>query len=201
MFQRAVAATMEGPKSRVRFVSNVLGMALALSALTATHATAGDPTPARTTPLTGIWKSMPEEITLTTDFDESVWGKNAKSVRTVDLSIRAGGEATLTVTRKVVDARGRTVKGSASIEEAQLRLGDARPTVAGRSEIDANVTSAERRYPDDPGSRWPLDGVRVLVAAFADEPSTLEIRFETPEGRGSFWEKVHRGTRKPASTP
>jgi hypothetical protein len=63
------------------------------------------------------------------------------------------------------------------------------------------VKAAERRYPDDPDSRWPLDGVRVIVATFADDPRALEIRFDTPEGRGSFWETVRRGTRKPSSTP
>jgi hypothetical protein len=117
------------------------------------------------------------------------------------MSVRPTGEATLTVTRKVIDARGRTVKGSTSIEDARLVLGSARPTVAERSELEVNVTSAERRYPDDPGSRWPLDGLRVVVATFDDDPGTLEIRFDTPEGRGSFWEKLRRGTRKPSTTP
>ena len=61
--------------------------------------------------LNGTWKSTPDEMRLTSAFDESVWGKNAKSIRTVEMTVRQGGEATLTVTRKVVDARGRTVAG------------------------------------------------------------------------------------------
>ncbi len=176
---------------RVRLTAIVLGLAFALPAIAS----------ASNTVLAGTWRSAPEELSLTTDFDESVWGKNAKSVRTVEMAVRANGEATLTVTRKVVDARGRTVKGSTSIEEARLVLGNARPVVADRSELAVDVTSAERRYPDDPGSRWPLDGLRVGVAAFGDDPGTLEIRVDTPEGRGSFWEKVRRGTGKPSSTP
>ena len=177
--------------SHVRLTSIALGLAVVLPGMAS----------ASNADLAGRWRSAPEEISLTTEFDESVWGKNAKSVRTVEMSVRSTGEATLTVTRKVVDARGRTVKGSTSIEEAQLVLGSARPTVADRSELEVAVTSAERRYPDDPGSRWPLDGLRVGVATFDDDPGTLEIRVDTPEGRGSFWEKVRRGTRQPSSTP
>ncbi len=177
--------------SRVRLMSLVLGMALAVPALAASS----------TADLAGTWRSAPEEISLTTAFDESVWGKNAKSVRTVEMSVRPTGEATLTVTRKVVDARGRTVKGSTSIEEAQLVLGAASPAVGERADLAVSVKAAVRRYPDDPDSRWPLDGLRVGVTTFADEPGTLEIRFDTPEGRGSFWETVRRGARQPSSTP
>ncbi len=172
--------------SRVRLTSFVLGLAFAVPGLATSS----------TIDLAGTWRSAPDEISLTSAFDESVWGKNARSVRTVEMSVRPTGEATLTVTRKVVDARGRTVKGSTSIEEAQLVLGGARPGVADRSELEVDVKSAERRYPDDADSRWPLDGLRVGVTTFADEPGTLEIRFDTPEGRGSFWETVRRGTRK-----
>jgi len=177
--------------SRVRLTSIALGLACAMPAAAV----------ASTTALAGSWRSAPEEITLSTEFDESVWGKNAKSVRTVEMSVRPNGEATLTVTRKVVDARGRTVKGSTSIEEALLVLGSARPGTAERAELEVSVKTAARHYPDDPDSRWPLDGVRVGVATFTDDPGTLEIRFDTPEGRGSFWETVRRGTRKPSSTP
>lgn len=177
--------------SHVRLTSIVLGLAFALPSIAS----------ASNADLAGTWRSAPDELSLTTEFDESVWGKNAKSVRTVEMSVRPTGEATLTVTRKVVDARGRTVNGSTSIEEARLVLGSARPTVADRSELQVDVASAERRYPDDPESRWPLDGLRVGVTAFDDDPGTLEIRFDTPEGRGSFWEKVRRGTRQPSSTP
>src|SRR5688500_932782 len=175
---------------RVRLTAIVLGLAFALPAIAS----------ATNTELAGTWRSAPEELSLTTAFDESVWGKNAKSVRTVEMAVRPTGEATLTVIRKVVDARGRTVKGSTSIEEARLQLGDVTGTVAERSELQVAVTAAERRYPDDPGSNWPLEGLRVNVAAFADDPATLEIRFDTPEGRGSFWEKVRRGTRTRART-
>src|SRR5678809_239969 len=52
--------------------------------------------------LVGNWVSTPDRISLTTAFDESVWGKNATSVRTVTLNVLASGKATLTVTRKVL---------------------------------------------------------------------------------------------------
>ena len=85
--------------SHVRLTSIALGLAVVLPGMAS----------ASNADLAGRWRSAPEEISLTTEFDESVWGKNAKSVRTVEMSVRSTGEATLTVTRKVVDARGRTV--------------------------------------------------------------------------------------------
>jgi hypothetical protein len=142
--------------------------------------------------LTGAWRSEPYTRQLDTDFDKSVWGPNAQSVRTVELSIRAGGEATLTVTTRVLDARRRTVPGSTSIEVAQLVIGAARPTVGVRTEREVTVTSAERRYPDDPKSTWPIMGLRVQVTTLEDAPGTIDLRFDTPEGRGSFWETLKR---------
>jgi len=141
----------------------------------------------------GSWKSAPYETPLSTDFDKSVWGPNAKSVRDVQLTIRPTGEGALTVTRKVLDAKGRTVPGSASVEEAQIRVGAAEESSASRTEYTVTVTSAERRYPDDPGYKWPLDGLRVRVASVdQDGQRAVEIRFDTPEGRGSFWETLLR---------
>jgi hypothetical protein len=145
--------------------------------------------------LAGTWASEPDEMKLTTPFDESVWGRNAKSVRTVQLVVRSSGEATLTVTRRVVDGKGRTVAASTSIEEAHLALGEPRRGIATRIEYDVTVLKAERRYPDDKGAATSLDGVGVKVVTFTDGDGNLEVRFDTPEGRGSFWEMLRR-TRK-----
>jgi hypothetical protein len=41
----------------------------------------------------------------------------------------------------------------------------------------------------------------VTVTTFTDDPETLEVRIDFPEGRGSFWEKLRRGTRKPTTSP
>jgi hypothetical protein len=143
--------------------------------------------------LAGTWSSATDQIRLTGDFEESVWGKNASSVRTVQMAVRPSGEATLTVTRKVVDARGRTVAASTSIEEAQITLGGSQETIGGRVEHAVKVVSAERRYPDDPDYRWPLDGLKVQVVTFAEgDGNTIEVRVDTPEGRGSFWETLRR---------
>lgn len=144
--------------------------------------------------LAGTWRSTPEQLSLTTDFDRSVWGDNAKSVRTVDLTLKGTGEGTLTVTRKVLDAKGRAVAGSTSIEEAKIVVGEPQPAVHGRVEYEVKVVSGERRYPDDPGYTWPLDGLKVRVASFEDGDGSIEVRFETPEGKGSFWETLRRGS-------
>ena len=157
-------------------------------------ATWSAPATAVTPDLSGTWRSAPEETKLTTDFDVSVWGKSATAVRTVELAVKAGGAATLVVTRKVVDGRGRTVRGSLSIEEAQLIIGPLEKTGAARTDLSVRVERAARRYPDEPGSTWPLEGVRVGVSTLDDTPGTIEVRFETPDGRGSFWETLRRGT-------
>ena len=149
--------------------------------------------------LTGTWRSATDETSLTSAFDESVWGKGAKAIRTVEMAVRAGGDATVTVTRRVADARGRTVVGSTSIERADVSLGAAKNTSGVRSELGVTVKKAERSYPDDKQSTWAIDGLQVSVTTFTDDPGTLEVRLDFPEGRGSFWEKLRRGGGK-AST-
>jgi hypothetical protein len=171
--------------------------AAAVLLLSATGATAQTVSPS----LVGTWKSTPDQMKLTTDFDRSVWGADASSVRTVDLVVRPSGEATLKVTKKVVDARGRTVAASTWIEEAQLTLGAAQDGAATRVEHDTKVVNAVRLFPDDPDYKWSLDGLRIKVVSFKDgDGNTIEIRYDTPEGRGSFWETLRR-QRAPASKP
>jgi hypothetical protein len=153
--------------------------------------------------LAGVWTSTPETIALTSAFDESVWGPKASSVRTVRLELQPSGEGTLTVTRKVVDARGRTVANSTSVEHATLRVGAASPPSMTRIEHDVTVTKAERTYPDDPKFSWAIDGLKVKLVTFEDDKNarTVEVRFDTPEGKGSFWETLRKSpaARKAAS--
>jgi hypothetical protein len=153
--------------------------------------------------LVGSWRSAAERLKLATDFDKSIWGPNASSVRTADLTIRASGESTLTVTRRVVDARGRTAPGSTSLEEAQIRIGAPQQPRGTRVNHDVKVVRAERSYPDDPAVRWPIEGLRVQVVTVEDVGNTLELRFETPEGTGSFWETLRREVRRssPRTSP
>ena len=184
--------------SRVRLVLIALGMAFAVPALTGANVPlatalieeAASATSAPT--LAGTWKSAPEETPLSTTFDESVWGKHAKSVRTVEMTIKPTGEATLIVTRKILDGRGRAITAATSIEQAELSIGAIEHTADVRSDHAVTVKHAERRYPDDPRGTWALDGLRVMVSTFSDDQATIEVRVDTPEGRGSFWEKLRR---------
>jgi hypothetical protein len=132
---------------------------------------------------------------LTSTFDESVWGKNARSVRTVEMSVKPGGAATLTVTRKVLDGRRREIKAATSIERAEIAIGAVLDTTDVRSNLAVTVSHAARSYPDDPDGTWTIEGLRVSVATFADDPSRIEVRVDTPEGRGSFWETLRRSGR------
>jgi hypothetical protein len=151
--------------------------------------------------LTGTWRSAVEETPLSSSFDESVWGKNAKSTRAVEMTVRPGGDATLTVTRKILDARGREIKPATSIEHAEISIGAVQHTIDVRADLAVTVKRAERRYPDDPAGTWALDGLKVTVSTFSDDPSRIEVRVDTPEGRGSFWETLRRAARKSSTRP
>jgi hypothetical protein len=143
--------------------------------------------------LAGTWKSTPDQIKLTSDFDKSVWGADASSVRTVEVVVRSSGDATLKITKKVIDARGRTVPASTWIEEAQLKIGASANGIGPRVEHDTTVVSAVRLFPDDKEYRWTIEGLRVKLVTFSDgDGGTMEIRYDTPEGRGSFWEILRR---------
>src|SRR5688572_14191566 len=149
--------------------------------------------------LIGTWKSAPDELRLSTDFDKSVWGANATSIRTVELVVRSQTEATLRVVKRVVNAKRQTVPASTWIEEAELQLGATTPGVADRIEHQVTVTKGVRLFPDDPNYKWPLDGLMVKVVTFTDrDPNTLEVRYDTADGRGSFWETLKRAA---ASNP
>lgn len=173
--------------------------------LSAAFATAQSPSPASrpndesppatafSPSLIGTWRSAADQMKLTDDFEKSVWGADASSVRVTELVVRQSGEATLKITKSVVDARGRALPASTWIEEARLQIGAPRDGVATRIEHDATVVSAVRLFPDDKDYRWPLEGLRVKVVTFRDgNGSTIEMRYDTAEGRGSFWETLRR---------
>lgn len=173
------------------------GMAFALPALIALLLFPGS-SAADVSALNGTWRSAADEMRLSTPFDESVWGKDAKSTRIVEMVIRQGGDATLSVTRRVIDAKGRAVPGSTSIEHVTLVLSEGKASTGPRSELAVTVKQAERRYPDDPKGTWTIDGLRVGVTTFNDKPAEIEVRVDFPEGRGSFWETLRRTPGKPA---
>jgi hypothetical protein len=97
------------------------------------------------------------------------------------------------VTKKVLDGKGRTVPASTWVEEVKMVLGDAQPGIASRVQHDTRVTSAVRLFPDDKDYRWEIEGLRVQVVSFTDRDNdAIEIRYDTAEGRGSFWETLKR---------
>ena len=202
--------------SRMQLVLLALGMAFALPALSiAAESPAATPV-ALSVPavflqsasvpaigasaLNGTWQSEPDETPLSSALDESIWGKNAVAIRTVQMTVGPTGDATLTVSRKVVDGRKHSVPGSPSVERVQLSLGPVQNSTDVRCDLTVSVKQAERRYPDDPGFTWPIEGLRVGVTTFPDDPGKLEIRVDTPEGRGSFWETLRRAVNKKPST-
>ena len=150
--------------------------------------------------LRGTWRSAPDETPLVSALQVSVWGDNAREIRTVNLVVRPDGTGTLTIHRRIVDARGRTAPASTSVEAVDLVVGDVVQLTAMRTDYAVAVRHAERRYPDEPSATWTIDGMRVGLFTRADLPDAIEIRVETPEGRGSFWETLRRGAARSANT-
>jgi hypothetical protein len=152
--------------------------------------------------LSGVWNADPLEIRLNSDFDVSVWGLNASSLRNVELTIRSSGQGTIKVTRSVVDGRGKTKTASVSVEEATLMLRI--PDVADNNRIEpiVEVQSPKRCYPDTPGDCSAIPGLKVKLVATDLEHDRLYLHFDLPDGRGSFGETLIRHTartRRPVS--
>jgi hypothetical protein len=148
--------------------------------------------------LAGTWTAEPLEIRLNSDFDVSVWGPNASSIRKVELTLRGSGEGTIKVTRSVVDGRGRTKPASVSVEEAQLVVRPPAKLDTSRVEPIVEVVKPQRRYVDDPNDRVPLDGLAVKLMTTDLESNQLNLRFDLPDGRGSFGDTLVRQAVKPA---
>jgi len=142
--------------------------------------------------LAGVWTAEPFSVGLNSDFDKSVWGPNASSLRKVQLTLQPSGEGTITVTRSVVDGRGRPRPASVSIEQAHLKLHMPTTIEGGRFEPVVDVLSPERHYPDTPTDCWPLTGLSVKLLSLNNDYNRLLLRFDLADGRGSFGETLVR---------
>jgi len=152
--------------------------------------------------MAGQWTATPFDVELNSDFHRSVYGAGARSLRLVNLTIRRTGEGTFTVTSSVRDRSGRTVAGTREIEEVRFSVGDLTREPGYQPHYTGRIVRAERRYPDDPGSAVALDGAKLDLFVPDSKAGTLNVRFDTPEGRGSFWETLRRaqgtaGTSRP----
>lgn len=151
--------------------------------------------------LEGHWQSAPLELALTSDFHRSVYGSGAKSVRSVTMTITPSGEGVFQVTNSVRDRQGRVVLGTQEIQDVTFTVGDLVEEPGRPAHYTTRVVRAERRFADDPSSAFARDGVTLGIYRAGDKPGELEVRFDTPEGTGSFWETLRRGAvtpRRPA---
>jgi hypothetical protein len=145
--------------------------------------------------LAGRWQSAPFELSLTSDLHVSVYGPGARSVRSVAMTIEPSGHGVFRVTSSVRDRRGRLVAGTQEIQELAFTVGDLVQEPGRQPHYATRVLKAGRRFADEPASAFPRDGVTLGIYA-RDTPGTIEVRFDTPEGAGSFWETLRRtGTR------
>ena len=165
-------------------------------------AAAGTDVPAS---IVGHWRSAPFELELVSDLHKSVYGPGAKSVRVTELVIRPSGQGTFTVTNLVRNRRGATVAGTQSVEELTFTLGPPEAAPGGRTRQSTKVERGERRYLDEPVGTFPLEGASLEVYRPSESRGPLEVRYDTPEGTGSFWETLRpaapRAPRAPAATP
>jgi len=151
--------------------------------------------------IVGSWKSAPFELELVSDLHRSVYGPNAKSVRVVDLVIRRSGEGTFTVTNLVRNGRGAVVPGTQSVEALTFTVGPSEPAPGDRTRHSTKVVKAERRYLDEPAGRFPLEGAALEVYPPTESKGPLEVRYDTPEGSGSFWETLRPAAARAPARP
>jgi hypothetical protein len=149
------------------------------------------------TALAGRWQSSPLELALTSDFHQSVYGSGARSVRSVTMSIKPSGEGVFQVTNSVRDRQGRVEPGTQEIEEVTFSVGDLVEEPGRPAHYTTRVMHAERRFTDDPKSAFARDGVTLAIYR-KDKPGEIEVRFDTPEGTGSFWETLRHAAARPA---
>ena len=145
--------------------------------------------------LAGRWAAPPTEVTLSDDFHRSVYGPDARSVRRVTMTILPTGEGTFTVISNVRDRSGKTVPGTREIDEVTFTIADVKRAPGSQPRYTSHIVKAERRYPDDPSSTFPLDGAKLELFVPEAKTGTFDVRFETPEGRGSFWETLRPAVR------
>jgi len=148
--------------------------------------------------LAGRWTAPPFELALSSDFHRSVYGPNARSVRRVTLTIRPSGDGTFTVTNSVRDRSGKTVPGTRQIDEVTFTIGDLKREPGHQPRYTSHIVKAERRYLDDPQSTFPLDGAKLELSVPEGKTGALNLRFDTPDGRGSFWETLRPAVRPTA---
>ena len=142
--------------------------------------------------LAGRWTSSPLELALTSEFHQSVYGAGAVSVRSVTMTIQPSGDGVFTVTSRVRDRRGRVVAGTQEIEEVRFAVGDLVEQPGRQPHYATRIVRAERRFADDATSAFARDGVKLALYLPGGKTGTMEVRFDTPEGTGSFWETVRR---------
>jgi hypothetical protein len=162
-------------------------------------------TPAFPAHLAGHWRSPVLEVLQSSDVDKSVFGPGASSTRVIDVVILPSGKGTMTVTRKVLDSRRRTVPGTPAIDRVEFTVGPVvqAPTMGPRPHYAVSITKAERTYPDLPQGPSPLSDLEVQLVVDDTDRNHVDVSLETSEEAGSFAETLSRvaaaSARKPTS--
>jgi hypothetical protein len=140
--------------------------------------------------LVGLWRARPDRVPLSED---SAWGPRATALRLAEMRLRSDGTGTITITRSVVNAAGRAFPGSRIIETAAFSIGSIEQPLGLRPRHTTTITRSERHYPDPPVVRVPIADLTInIYPPAAEAPDSVEIRFETFNGEGTFSDTLQR---------
>jgi hypothetical protein len=99
----------------------------------------------------------------------------------------------------VIDRRGRIVAGTREVQHLEFEIGDLVAEPGRRPYYRTRVVRAERRFPEPPASTFSLDGASLDLYEPESKGGAIEVRFETADGRGSFWETMRRAPAAPGA--
>jgi hypothetical protein len=154
--------------------------------------------------LDGSWRAPEYTMERESALDEEVFGAHATDVRNVELDVEPSGDAVLRICSAVVDQKGKPF--APTLFDAKLALTPPAASGADAFQPRVSVESAEEWYFDS-GTRWMRQGYHVTLTARprGSAIDALDLRFDTPQGDGSFWTTLVRqgagADRRLASAP
>jgi hypothetical protein len=147
--------------------------------------------------MVGRWRAQPDRTPLS---DDSAWGARATAVRLTEMRIGETGEGSVTVTRSVVNAAGRTLPGSRTVDTADFVLGAEEQPLGLLPRYTTRIMSAERRLAGPPAVTTTIDMLQVQIyPPDTDAPDSLRLSFSVWDGDGSFSTTLQR-ERTPTAT-
>jgi hypothetical protein len=138
----------------------------------------------------GTWKAPVERTERASPVDEEVFGPGAVDVRNVSLTLEPTGEGHLQISTSVVDRGGHL--HVPSIVDVKFAASGPLTPAPGGDQPAIKIISAEERFLEGAGERFPMEDVRVTMTLPSPAKGTLELSFDTRDGRGAFGTTMRR---------